>query len=88
MIAAPALGLMRIVANIKADFPAGCYVSGAKNCVTKGFPFWQLKCAASTANNKKDAPMTIYGYVRCSTDKQTVLQQIDAIKGKRTAVAQ
>jgi len=24
--------------------------------------------------------MTIYGYVRCSTDKQTVLQQIDALK--------
>lgn len=24
--------------------------------------------------------MTVYGYVRCSTDKQTVLQQIDALK--------
>ena len=24
--------------------------------------------------------MTIYGYVRCSTDKQTVLQQVDALK--------
>lgn len=43
------------------------------------------RCTAPTArlphkNQQKDAPMTIYDYVRCSTDKQTVMQQVDALK--------
>lgn len=60
-------------------------MSGAKSCVTKGFPFGNGIAPHQTAhptpeNSTKDAPMTIYGYVRCSTDKQTVLQQVDALK--------
>jgi hypothetical protein len=79
------LGLRRIVAETGADFPTGRYIPGAKNCVTKVFPFGKSDAPHATArstgnNSKKDAPMTIYGYVRCSTDKQTVLQQVDALR--------
>ena len=40
----------------------------------------RIKHAVYAKQQHANTPMTIYGYVRCSTDKQTVLQQVDALK--------